>query len=119
VLAPDDVAKLSAMNARVGSARAFARTVRDLIDWRGQRRGFVQRAHEVGALPPIAVLWGECDRVIPAKHAAALTKLVDGVEVTLLNGCGHYLHHEEPELFARVVREFLDAPNVPAARFRR
>jgi pimeloyl-ACP methyl ester carboxylesterase len=118
VLAPEDLAALSAMNTRVGSARAFARTVRDLIDWRGQRRRFSQRAHEVGALPPIAVIWGERDRVIPAKHAEALAELVDGVQVTVLKECGHYLQHEQPELFSRVVRQFLDAPVVSAARLR-
>ena len=118
VVAPADLAELSAMNARGGSARAFARTVHDLVDWRGQRRRFSQRAHEIGALPPIAVIWGERDRVIPAKHAAALAELVDGLEVTILEGCGHYLHREQPDRFARVVRTFLDAPVVAAVRLR-
>jgi len=119
VLAPDDLAELTAMNARAGSARAFARTVRDVIDWRGQRRRFWQRAHEIHALPPIAVIWGERDRVIPVSHAQTLAELVDGVQVTVLKGCGHYLHHEQPESFARVVRQFLDAPVASAARLRR
>jgi hypothetical protein len=35
-----DLARLSAMNVQAGSARAFARTVRDIVDWRGQRRTF-------------------------------------------------------------------------------
>lgn len=118
VLTPGDLAELSAMNARVGSARAFARTVRDLIDWRGQRRRFSERAHEIPALVPIAVIWGERDRVIPVRHAEALAELLDGVEVTRLEGCGHFLHHEQPDLFARVVRQFLDAPAVSAARLR-
>jgi pimeloyl-ACP methyl ester carboxylesterase len=118
VLARDDLVELSAMNARVGSARAFARTVRDLIGWRGQRRSFYQRAHEIEALPPIAVIWGERDRVIPAKHADALAQVVDGVQVTLLDGCGHYLHHDAPELFAQAVLRFLDAPAVAAPRLR-
>ena len=118
VLAPEDLAALTAMNTRGGSARAFARTVRDLIDWRGQRRGFSQRVHEIGALPPIAVIWGELDRVIPAKHAEALAELVDGIQVTVLEGCGHYLQHEQPKQLSRVVRHFLDAPVVSAARLR-
>jgi pimeloyl-ACP methyl ester carboxylesterase len=117
-VAPDDIAELSTMNARLGSARAFARTVRDLVDWRGQRRRFYQRAHEVGALPPIAVIWGERDRVIPVKHAEGLAEFVDGLQVTILDGCGHYLHHEQPDSFARVVRDFLDAPVTAAARLR-
>ena len=118
VLAPEDLAALSAMNTRGGSARAFARTVRDLIDWRGQRRGFSQRVHEIGALPPIAVIWGELDRVIPVKHAEALAELVDGIQVTVLEGCGHYPQHERPEQFSRVIRRFLDAPEVSAAQLR-
>ena len=119
VFAPDDLAELIAMNARVGSARAFARTVRDLIDWRGQRRRFSERAHEIHALPPIAVLWGDRDRVIPARHAEALTELVEGVQLTVLEGCGHHLHVEQPDMFARVVREFLDAPIASAPWLRR
>ncbi len=121
ILPPEELAELSAMNARAGSARAFARTVRDVIDWRGQRRSFAQRAHEIRALPPIAVIWGKHDRVVPVSHARTLAEIVDGVQVTVLEGCGHYLHREQPESFARVVRRFLDARDAPvpsAARFR-
>jgi hypothetical protein len=28
-------------------------------------------------------------------------------------GCGHYLHNEQSEVFARTVREFLDDPSLP------
>jgi pimeloyl-ACP methyl ester carboxylesterase len=118
VFLPEDLAALIAMNARTGSARAFARTVRDLVDWRGQRRRFYERAWEIDTLPPIALIWGKRDRVIPVRHAEAMAAQVDGVQVTVLEGCGHSLHHEQPERFARVVREFLDAPVVPAARLR-
>jgi pimeloyl-ACP methyl ester carboxylesterase len=119
VLSSEDVARLSAMNAQSGSARAFARTVRDIIDWRGQRRTFFQRAHELSTLPAIAVFWGDRDTVIPFSHADALAKAVDGVRVTPFHGCGHYPHHEEPRVFVDGLRDFLDAVNVPAARLRR
>lgn len=118
LVTPENLAELVAMNARAGSARAFARTVRDLIGWRGQRRRFVDRAREIDGLPPIAVLWGDRDRVIPAKHAGAFARSLQGVDITVLEGCGHYLHLQRPESFARVVRRFLDAEAVPAARLR-
>jgi pimeloyl-ACP methyl ester carboxylesterase len=118
VLPPTHIAELSAINAQTGSARAFARTVRDIIDWRGQRRHFLQRAHEIAALPPIAVLWGERDTIIPATHATALAEWVDGVHLQLFAGCGHYLQHEQPEALAQSVRQFLDAASVPPARLR-
>jgi pimeloyl-ACP methyl ester carboxylesterase len=115
----EDVAQLSAMNAQSGSARAFARTVRDIIDWRGQRRSFFERADELSALPPIAVFWGDRDAVIPFSHAEALASAVDGVRLTRFASCGHYPHHEKPDDFVDGLREFLDATGVRAARLRR
>lgn len=118
LLEPEQLAELVNMTVREGSARAFARTVRDLVDWRGQRRTFSGGAHDLASLPPIAVIWGDRDRVIPVKHAEALAQLVDGVQVTLLHGCGHFLHLEQPGRFAQAVRAFLDAPVASPARLR-
>jgi pimeloyl-ACP methyl ester carboxylesterase len=119
VISKQDAERLSEMNAQAGSARAFARTVRDIIDWRGQRRTFFQRAHELEALPPIAVFWGDRDKVIPFSHAEALARSVDGVRVTRFEDCGHYPHHEHPEAFASALRDFLDSPSAQAATLRR
>jgi pimeloyl-ACP methyl ester carboxylesterase len=112
------IEELTRMNAQEGSARAFARTVRDIIDWRGQRRTFYQRADELAGLPPMALLWGNRDSIIPKTHATALTTFVEGVRLIVFDGCGHYLHHERPAPFVRAVRDFLDDPSVPAARLR-
>jgi pimeloyl-ACP methyl ester carboxylesterase len=113
-----EVRELSAMNRRPGSARAFARTVRDVIDLCGQRRTFFQRAHQIAELPPIAVCWGDRDAIIPAAQGRAFAESVEGVVLRQFEGCGHYLHNEQPGAFARIVREFLDDPAVPAARVR-
>ena len=106
------------MNGTPGSARAFARTLRDVIDWRGQRRTFFQRAHEIADLPPIALCWGDRDTIIPIAHARAFTESVEGVVLTPFDGCGHYLHNEQPTAFASNVREFLDDTEVHRARLR-
>jgi pimeloyl-ACP methyl ester carboxylesterase len=118
VLSKADVARLSAMNAQSGSARAFARTVHDIIDWRGQRHTFFMRANELAQLPSIAVFWGDRDAVIPASHAQALADCLLGVRVRLFNGCGHYPHHEQADAFVSALRDFLDDPTVPQARLR-
>lgn len=110
-----DGAKRSAMNARGGSARAFGRTVRDIIDWRGQRRSFLEWPPDI-ALPPIAVFWGDRDAVIPISHARMLAQSMDGVRLTVFNGCGHYPHHQQPEAFAHAVSSFLGDPSVRVAR---
>jgi pimeloyl-ACP methyl ester carboxylesterase len=114
----EHIAELSTINARKGSARAFARTVRDIIDWHGQRQTFFQRAHEITSLPPMAVFWGDRDTIIPAAHGRALVESVEGVRLTLFKDCGHYVHHEQPASFLRELRDFLDDPVVTPARLR-
>ena len=102
--------ELLAMNARRGTARAFSRTVRDVINFQGQTRQFLQRAHEVRAFPPIAVLWGEQDSLIPIAHGRRFVLHMRGAVFRSFAGCGHYLHRDRPDEFVRVVRVFLDSP---------
>ena len=118
MLSTEEIGALSAMNARSGSARAFARTVHGIIDWRGQRQSFFERASEVDRLPSIAAFWGDRDPIIPASHAQALVDCLEGVRVELFEGCGHYPHHEQPVAFLNALREFLVDPAVPRARLR-
>jgi pimeloyl-ACP methyl ester carboxylesterase len=112
------IAELARMNATLGSARAFARTVQDIIDWRGQRRAFLHRVRELGELPPTAVYWGTLDPIIPAKHGKDLTESVEGIDLTLFEGCGHYVHHEQPLELAQALKAFLDSasPIIPRLR---
>lgn len=104
-----DISELARMNARRGTARAFARTVRGVIDLRGQHRSFYQRGHEIPALPPIRVLWGDEDAIIPPHHGDFFAGVVRGVTVRRFEGCGHYIHREQPSRFVREVRAFLEA----------
>jgi pimeloyl-ACP methyl ester carboxylesterase len=113
-----DIAETCAMIAKPGSARAFARAVRDIADWRGQRKTFYQRANELRALPPIAVVWGDRDTMIPITHGKAFAESAEGVVFKPFPNCSHYLHHDRPDLFVAALREFLDTPTVPPARLR-
>jgi pimeloyl-ACP methyl ester carboxylesterase len=114
----EDIAELSRLNALPGTARAFARSVRDVIDWRGQRRHFMQRAHEVEKLPPVQLLWGERDALIPVEQGLAFAALLEGAVFKTFQECGHYVHNQRPEAVAEAIRDFLDDPNAKAARLR-
>ncbi|MGH7270013.1 MAG: alpha/beta fold hydrolase [Polyangiaceae bacterium] len=115
---PEDIAQLARLNAIAGTARAFSRSVRDVIDWRGQIRHFLDRAYEVDDLPPLAVFWGEEDPLIPVRQAVESAALLEGVTLTRFAGCGHFPHRQEPERFVRELEAFLDAPSLPGARVR-
>jgi pimeloyl-ACP methyl ester carboxylesterase len=114
----EDIAALSRINAMPGTARAFARSVRDVIDWRGQHRHFLDRAHEVPDPPPIALFWGECDTLIPIAQAMDTVAVLEGATLTRFAGCGHFPHRQLPERFVRALEEFLDAPEAPGVRIR-
>jgi pimeloyl-ACP methyl ester carboxylesterase len=112
---PDDIALLVWMNARPGSARAFARTVSDVIDGGGQKRHFLDRAHEVSVLPPTSLFWGDRDRVVPASHAADAMTWLEGVQVTRFTDCGHFPHRERAGEFARALGTFLEQSDATPA----
>ncbi|MBZ2168108.1 alpha/beta fold hydrolase [Marinobacter sp. F4216] len=111
----DHIAELSRINSQRGSARAFARTVADVINWRGQTRNFFQHAHEIPDMPPMGLFWGDHDRIIPVEHARALVEAVDGTLLKIFKGCGHFPHHECPQSVALAFQRFFDTPKSLAA----
>jgi len=115
-LRSDQRRRLHRMNAEPGSARAFARTVRDVIDWRGQKRFFLDRAREVDDLPAIALFWGEKDRIIPIGQGEELCAILENCKLVRFPGAGHFLHWERPRELARALLVFLDALEIPRAR---
>ena len=115
-LSEQDIAELSAFNSRPGSARAFARTVRDSSICVVSAARFFHRAHQCARLPPVLVLWGDRDTLIPMTHGQEFAKRVQGAVFKRFEGCGHYLHNEKPEEFAAAIREFIDSAAIPSAR---
>ncbi len=111
-----DVEALAQMNGLPGTARAFSRTVRDVISFRGQERLAHDRMDEIADFPPMAVLWGEEDAHIPIAHGRAMEARLEGVRFRAFEGSTHYLHHDDPEGFAAEVRAFLDDPNPASVR---
>ena len=93
-----------------GSRRAFLATTRAVIDIGGQ--SISAHDHLEGALPvPTMIVWGSKDRMIPASHARSVEESLPDCRVEMFEGAGHFPHLEDPERFARVLREFVaDGP---------
>jgi pimeloyl-ACP methyl ester carboxylesterase len=115
---PEDLEALRSFQRRPGTARAFARTVSHLVGWQGQRHSFFHHAADIEELPPIAVLWGDRDAVLPVEQGRAFARAVDGVSFVEVAGSGHSVHRDDAASFLRIVRDSLDAPTWPAVRLR-
>jgi pimeloyl-ACP methyl ester carboxylesterase len=110
-------AALAVRMARLpGSVRALERSVGGVINVFGQYLNMVDRAHEIAALPPLAVYWGTKDPIIPLRHGERLLQRLTGVTLTTYRGCGHYPHLDAASEFARDLGEFLCDPARQPAR---
>jgi pimeloyl-ACP methyl ester carboxylesterase len=85
---------------------AIRHLVRAVIDWRGQIVTMSDRAYLTEALP-LAVLWGEDDQVLPARHLEIARMLAPGAITELFEDAGHFPHKDHPEEFIAFVDRFM------------
>lgn len=90
------------------SHAAFIRTLRAVVDWRGQTISMLDRAYLTQRLP-LLVIWGDRDTVIPAHHAALTGAMVPHAQVEIFPGSGHFPFHDDPDLFVALLLHFMDA----------
>lgn len=114
-LSSEHRAELLRLNIAPGTARAFARTVRDVINWRGQTRHFLERAAEVPVLPAMQLFWGENDRIIPIRHGEELVAALENCTLKRFPGAGHFLHWERSHELSQALLAYLAAPHIPRA----
>lgn len=86
---------------------AFLRTLRSVIDLRGQTVSSQDRLYLTAAIPTL-LLWGSRDPVLPVSHAVAAAAQMPDVELRVIPRAGHVPHHSDPAMFARTVLDFLD-----------
>ena len=88
------------------SRRAFLATTRAVIDIGGQ--SISAHDHLEGSLPiPTLIVWGSKDHMIPASHARSVEESLPECQVEIFDGAGHFPHLDDPDRFARVLREFI------------
>jgi pimeloyl-ACP methyl ester carboxylesterase len=91
---------------------AFLRTLRAVVDPRGQAVSAANRLHLAGEVPTL-IVWGDADRIIPVDHAHAAHALIPESRLEIFQGIGHYPHCEAPERFVQVLTDFIET-TVPA-----
>jgi pimeloyl-ACP methyl ester carboxylesterase len=94
--------------------QAFLRTLRSVVDLRGQTVSALERLPQlVGDLPTLIVA-GEQDRVIPPAHAQAAHAALPGSRLEILDGAGHHPQLDCPVELANLIDEFVGADDGPA-----
>jgi pimeloyl-ACP methyl ester carboxylesterase len=90
----------------VRAQRAFIHTIRAVIDVAGQRISARDRLYLANEVPTL-IVWGDRDAVIPVEHGHAAHQLMPGSRLEVVEGAGHFLPIERPELLDRLLRDFL------------
>lgn len=86
--------------------QAFLRTLRSVVDHRGQAVSALNRLNARTDFPVMAI-WGERDNIIPVKHAYAAQAIRPDVRLEVLTGVGHFPHAERPDEVAELIDDFI------------
>jgi pimeloyl-ACP methyl ester carboxylesterase len=86
--------------------QAFLRTLRSVVDYRGQAVSALGKIHVSYGLPTL-LIWGEQDRIIPVAHGYAAHEAVPGSRLEVLAGVGHFPHVESPTAVVDILDDFI------------
>ncbi len=93
--------------------QAFLRTLRSVVDYRGQAVSALNRMHLTSELP-LMIIWGDQDRIIPVEHGHALDEMRPGCRLEVLPGVGHFPHVEKPNDVVDLLDDFIATTNQTA-----
>ncbi|MGB2922008.1 MAG: alpha/beta hydrolase [Mycobacterium sp.] len=90
------------------ASSAFARTLRAVVDWRGQVVTMLDRCYLTQSVP-VQLVWGRSDSVIPVSHAEMAHAAMPGSQLEIFEDSGHFPFHDDPDRFVEVVQKFIDS----------
>lgn len=91
----------------VASRGAFSRTLRSVVDWRGQVVTMLDRTYLAQAMG-VLLVWGAYDAVIPVSHGYLAHAAMPGSRLDVFPDAGHFPHHQDPQRFVDVLTSFVD-----------
>ncbi len=90
------------------ASAAFARTLRAVVDWRGQVVTMLDRCYLTQSVP-VQLIWGSKDSVIPVSHAEMAHAAMPGSQMEIFQGSGHFPFHDDPDRFVEDVQKFIES----------
>jgi len=103
-----DVLRILADLPEPTASSAFARTLRAVVDWRGQVVTMLDRCYLTQSVP-VQLIWGSADSVIPVSHARMAHAAMPGSQLEIFEGSGHFPFHDDPDRFVEVLEQFISS----------
>jgi 4,5:9,10-diseco-3-hydroxy-5,9,17-trioxoandrosta-1(10),2-diene-4-oate hydrolase len=91
-----------------GYLEATVATARSELSLQGQHSQEILLDRLPSLDPPILLLWGERDRVMPVEQSQAASERIRQGRTVILPDCGHIPQIEHPDRVVALVTEFLD-----------
>lgn len=85
---------------------SFLRTLRSVVDYRGQSVSALNRLGVKSDTPTMAI-WGDQDAIIPVEHAFAAHEARPGTRLEVLTGVGHFPQVERPTEVVDLIDDFI------------
>lgn len=95
------------------ASSAFARTLRAVVDWRGQVVTMLDRCYLTESVP-VQLIWGSQDSVIPVGHARMAHAAMPGSRLDVFEGSGHFRFTTTPIASSRSSRSSSAPPTRPS-----
>ena len=90
------------------SRSAFIRTLRAVVDYRGQVGTLLDRCYLAQGMPTM-LMWGERDQVLPSVHAGIAHVSMPGSRLELFENAGHFPFHTDPQRFIDLLLDFISS----------
>jgi pimeloyl-ACP methyl ester carboxylesterase len=110
----EEIARTYAALVDDDTRRAFFRTLRAVVDRRGQTVSAIDRLYLADAVPTL-IVWGGRDALIPVRHGVEAHRALPQSRLEIFDEAGHFPHCEAPERFVETLTRFIDDTE-PAAR---
>jgi pimeloyl-ACP methyl ester carboxylesterase len=91
----------------VTARRAFVRTLRSVVDWRGQAITMLDRCYLTQGMPTL-LIWGARDAVIPSHHGHIAHAAMPNSRLEVFPEAGHFPHESDTLRFLALLDDFLD-----------
>lgn len=88
--------------------RAFFRTLRAVVDHRGQSVSAADRLYLTEHVPAL-IVWGSEDHIIPVAHAHETQAALPCSRLEIFEGVGHFPHCDAAARFADTLIDFMDS----------